>query len=93
MSVTRHHRASRDAQIVFILPFEGGSPKEAREVKPPRYPSDRREPSRPRTTPPNRKIEAPRRWREDIRRRDEVARSMMRPNASLLKAWLASANF
>jgi hypothetical protein len=44
MSGTRHHRASRDAQIVFILPFEVGSPKTAREIKPPRYPSDRREP-------------------------------------------------
>jgi hypothetical protein len=41
------------------------------------------------TCPPNRKAEGQRRLLGDMRRRDEIARSMMRPNVAALKEWLS----
>ena len=41
---------------------------------------------RPATRPPSRKTEALRRLIDDMRRRDEIVRVVMRPSAALLKA-------
>jgi len=50
MSEFRHHHA---VQIVFVETPAAGSPKTLREVKPGRYPSNRRESWRPATRPPS----------------------------------------
>jgi hypothetical protein len=86
----RHHRASRDVQIVLVpVAFEGGSPKQAREVKPGHYPHQQREPWRPqRAIPASRKTEGFKRTVDllrDLARREADARAMLRPNAALLR--------
>jgi hypothetical protein len=71
----RRHHASRE--IVFIaVPFEGGSPKPERQVKP-RYPKQVHQPAwRPRTKPPG-KTKAVKRLIDAINHNDEVARAFM----------------
>jgi hypothetical protein len=51
-----------------------------------------RKPWLPAIGPPNRKPEALKRFLDEMSRRDEIAREMMRPDVSDLKAWLAEAN-
>ena len=91
MSDARHHHASREIIIVPVpVPYEIGSPKVAREVKP-RYPrQDRLPPWRPRTKPPS-KAERIGRWLDAWRRQEEALREIMRPDAASLKAWLSRA--
>ena len=81
------HRAQRDVQVIIVEVPAAGSPEPQRQVKP-RYPQQqRREAWRPATRPPNRsKSEALRRLIDAISRNDEAARSVMRPNPTLLKA-------
>jgi hypothetical protein len=89
----RHHRASCDVQIVLV-PVEvpvAGSPKEAHRQPPPAYPINQRQPWRPPTRPPCRRVskaEALRRLLDGIRRNDEAARAMMTPSPVLMKAWM-----
>jgi hypothetical protein len=74
----RRHHAQRDVQIVLV-PFEIGSPKEARQVKPGRYPSNPREAWRPqRAIPAKRgKAEALRKLLERMNRQSEDIRAFM----------------
>jgi hypothetical protein len=93
MTDYRHHHAVRDVQVVLVpVPYEIGSPKEGRRGKPGRYPSNPREPWRPATRPPN-KAERLVRFLEDLHKRTEDARSMLRPDARLLAEWVSAANF
>jgi len=83
----RHHRANREGPIVVIVPVPvGGSPEPQRSAKPLPYPRQGREPWRPQTKPPNRKAEVWRRFLDGIRRQDEAARAMHRPNAALSRS-------
>jgi hypothetical protein len=79
----RHHRATPN--VIIVLP-DAGSPKHARPVKP-RYPQH--QPREHWTGPPKRKSKAEV-LREFMRRtpRMKAARSLMRPDAAGLAAWL-----
>jgi hypothetical protein len=80
----RHHRASREI-IIVPVPYEIGSPKHGREVKPRNYPHQRREAWRPATRPPS-KAERIARWLDGVRRQEEAVREMLKPDLALLKA-------
>jgi hypothetical protein len=82
MDAHRHHRAQ-----IILVPVEAGSPKNARTVPPPAFKRNQYEPWRPATRPPN-KAEVLRRFLDAMRRNDEAARSMMKPSASGLAAWM-----
>jgi hypothetical protein len=87
----RRHCAHRDVQVVLVpVPFEGGSPKTVRPVKP-QYPKRQRHEHW--RGPPRRisKAEVLRRFLRDIAENDRRAREMMRPDAAALKAWLRAA--
>lgn len=86
MTAYRHHVATR-REIVFIEVPVAGSPKNARDVKPGRYPHQPREHW---TGPPRRnsKADALRRLIENMRRQDEIAREFMRPDAAGFAAWM-----
>jgi hypothetical protein len=87
MNDYRHHRVSRDVQVILVpVPVPAaGSPKVARIPPPPAYPRQDRTPWRPATRPPNR-AEVLRRFLDAIHRNDEAARDMLRPNARLLRS-------
>jgi hypothetical protein len=90
----RHHRASRDVQVVIVLvPFEGGSPAPLHRGKPPRYPSTQRQVWRPRTRPPSKQRQAERivKLMRELDRRAEDARSMLTPRPDLMRAWVNAA--
>lgn len=73
------------ATIVVLVPVpSAGSPEPARSAKPGPYPRQDRTPWRPATRPPNRG-EKLARFLDAIRRSDEAARQMLRPNAALLR--------
>ena len=90
MAECRHHRASNPA-VILVLP-EGGSPKNARGVKPPRYPSHQREHW---TGPPKRrgKAEVLREFMRRIAENDRVARETMKPDIRLLQGWASGIAF
>lgn len=92
MPNARHHHASRDGPVVVLVPIPvGGSPKSVREMKP-NYPRQERLPHwRPATRPPS-KAERLARFLDTMRRQDEIVREFMKPDAALLKAWLAGVN-
>ena len=71
----RHHRASREI-IVVPVPYEIGSPKHGREVKPPAYRHDQHQPWRPATRPPN-KAEKFARFLDRIRKQEQDIRAFM----------------
>ena len=84
----RHHRASRE--IIFVpVPFESGSPKSARDIKPGKYPAQRREHW---NGPPRResKGDALVRFLDQCRRQEESVREMLRPRADLFYEWLTA---
>jgi hypothetical protein len=72
----RHHRANRDVQIVLV-PYEVGSPKEGRRLRPPRYARQQHEPWRPQRAIPATKAEALRRFLERVNRQNEEVRAFM----------------
>ena len=82
----RRHRASRDAPVILVI----GSPETIRQTKPPKYPHQRREHW---TGPPKRrgKADVLREFMRRIAEQDETARSILRPDAAALKAWLSGA--
>lgn len=86
----RHHRAERDIQIVLV-PIEVGSKKIADRAKPGRYPQEGREAWRPQQDIPRRSSKAERlvKLLNDLDRRANDARSMLRPDPAMLKAWRA----
>jgi hypothetical protein len=57
MDAYHHHRAGPDGPVVVLVPvpvpFEVGSPKAARAVKPGQYPRQDRQHWRPATAPPS----------------------------------------
>lgn len=88
----RHHHASRDGPVVVLVPIPvGGSPKEANRQRPAPYQRNPREHWRPATRPPS-KAERLARFLDTMRRQDEIVREFIKPDAALLKAWLAGAN-
>jgi hypothetical protein len=88
----RYHRASQGVQVVIVEVPAAGSPQPLKQAKPGKYPVDRRAPWRPqRSMPLSRKAEGLRRLLDAISRNDAAARSMLTPNAAMLKAWLAKA--
>jgi hypothetical protein len=82
----RRHRARRDAPVILLI----GSPETIRQTKPPRYPRDERRPWRPQRDIPN-KAEKLARFLDAMRQNDATARSILRPDAAALKAWLQAA--
>ena len=90
MSDARHHTAHRE--IIFIEVPVAGSPKEGRRLRPGPYKRNSFEPWRPATRPPN-KAERLKRFLDDMRRNDEIARECMRPDVVGLRSWLAEARF
>ena len=74
----RHHRASREI-ILVPVPYEIGSPKEGRRLRPPRYPSNPHQPWRPQRDIPAKpnKAEALRRFLERVNRQNEEVRAFM----------------
>ena len=65
-------------EIIFVTIPEAGSPKVAREAKPPHYPSNQREHWRPqRAIPGSRKAKATQRLIEGIARQDASVRDFM----------------
>jgi hypothetical protein len=89
----RHHRASRDGPVVVLVPIPvGGSPESIRQTKP-RYPrQDRPPPWRPQRAIPTKrgKAAALQRLIDYFQRQDEIVREFMRPDAAMLKSWLAT---
>ena len=83
----RHHHAANPAVILIPVPV-GGSPKNARDVKP-RYPKQQQ--LEHWTGPPKRrgKAEVLHEFMRRVveRKKAEVGR-MLRPNASLLRHWM-----
>ena len=90
----RHHHAHAPAVIVvpvpIMVPYEIGSNKVLRQIKPPSYPSDRREAWRPARAIPGRrgKAAALQRFLDYMQRQDEIVREFMRPDAAAMQAWL-----
>ncbi len=84
MADARHHHS---CEVVFVaVPFEAGSPKHAREVKP-RYPQhNRREAWRPRTRPPS-KAERLIDFMRNMAEQEAELRKALKPNAALFAAW------
>ena len=93
MSDYHQHRA---VQVVLVpipalMPMEIGSNKVLREVKPPSYPSDRREAWRPARAIPGRRGKAERlknfldRWAKQ----DADIRAFMQPDPAAMRAWLS----
>jgi hypothetical protein len=90
----RHHRASQEIVIVPIaipVPYEIGSNKVLREVKPGPYKHAQREAWRPQRDIPPRPGKAARlkNWLDAIARQEEAIREFMKPDAALRQAWLA----
>jgi hypothetical protein len=81
----RHHRASRDVQIILVPVPVAGTVKNTRYVHPPHYPRQGRSPWRPRTKPPT-KAERVARFLDQCRRQEESVREMLKPDLALLKA-------
>ena len=75
----RHHRASRDVQVIVIpVPFEAGSSQPLKWAKPPAYPSTRRAPWQPARTIPS-KATATKRLLDSIIENEMAVREMLRP--------------
>jgi hypothetical protein len=78
MADGRHHRASRDVQIVLVPVPVAGSHQPLKWAKPGRYPVQHREAWRPRTKPPS-KADDTKRLLDAIIENEAAARSMLRP--------------
>jgi len=88
----RHHRASRDVQVIIIPVPAAGSPAPLHRSEPGPYPRQERGYWRPADKPPRlSKAEALKRLLNEFRRQDEAVREMMRPSPAGLKAWLRRA--
>jgi hypothetical protein len=90
----RHHRASRDVQIVLVPVPVAGSPQPLKWAKPGKYPQQTHEPWRPQRFIPAKQRKAERivQIMRELDRREADVRAMLRPtNAAGLKAWLGRA--
>jgi hypothetical protein len=72
----RHHRASRDVQVIIVEVPSAGSPAPLHRGKPPTYKRNQWSPWRPQTRPPS-KAEATKRLFDAINRNDQAAREYM----------------
>jgi hypothetical protein len=82
----RHHVA-RPAVVLVI-----GSPEPFRTIKPSKYPVQHRQPWRPAHAPPKqRRAERIVEIAREFDRRTLDAQRMLRPDAGMLRAWLAKA--
>ena len=79
MDSYRHHRASRDVQVIFVEVPAAGSPKPVDVRRPPAYPVNQRSHWRPATRPPSRlsKAEALKRLLDTINRQEQAVRAFM----------------
>jgi hypothetical protein len=89
----RHHRASRDVQVIFVEVPVGGSPAPLHRGKPPRYPSNQWSPWRPQRSIPSKQRQAERivKIMRELDRRAEDAGQMLTPSPAGLRAWLRGA--
>jgi hypothetical protein len=86
----RHHRASRDVQVIIVPVPCGGSPAPTRRGKPGPYPRQERSYWRPADKPPRlSKAEALKRLLDEFRRQDEIVREMMTPSLAGLSIRVA----
>jgi hypothetical protein len=75
----RHHKASRDVQIVLVpVPCEAGSPEPLKWAKPAKYPFTRRAPWQPARAIPS-KASASKRLLDSIIENEEAVKSLLRP--------------
>jgi hypothetical protein len=84
----RHHRASRDVQVIIVPVPCGGSPAPLRRGKPPRYPSNHWSPWRPQRSIPSKQRQAERivKIMRELAKREADARSMLTPRPDLMRA-------
>ena len=88
----RHHRASRDVQVIIVPVPCGGSPEPLRHAKPGLYPRQGR--GYVASQRPVRRIkgaEALKRLLDEFRRQDRIVSEMMQPRADLMRAWVNAA--
>jgi hypothetical protein len=74
----RHHRVSRDVQVIVIPVPVAGSPAPLNQAKPAKYPHHQRQAWRPATRPPS-KGRATVRLLDAIIENDAAARNLLRP--------------
>ena len=77
----RHHHA---VQVIFVGMPSAGSPVPFRKTRPGPYPKQAHQPWKPRTKPPC-KAERLARFLDSIRRNDEAAPQMFKPDLAHLK--------
>jgi hypothetical protein len=84
----RHHRASRDVQVIIVPVPCGGSPAPLHRGPPPAYPRQERAPWKPQRFIPakQRKAEAIVKIMRELDRRAEDARQMLTPSPAGLKS-------
>ena len=87
MSDCRRHVATR-REIIFVPVPVAGTVKNTRFVHPPAYRHGQREGWRPQRAIPANKAQRIVRWLDQVRRQEETVREFMKPDATLLKAWL-----
>jgi hypothetical protein len=86
MADARHHHAHTPAVIIVPVPVAG--PDFQRQAKP-RYPrQDRPQPWKPAKSIPGREPEGLRRLLDFMRRRDDAARAMLRPDMTGIGAFM-----
>jgi hypothetical protein len=89
----RHHRASRDVQVIIVPVPCGGSPAPLKWAKPSKYPVQHREAWRPARSIPSKQRRAERivKLMRELAEREADARSMLTPRPDLMRAWFAKA--
>jgi hypothetical protein len=89
----RHHRASRDVQVIIVPVPCGGSPEPLHRGKPGPYPRQEREAWRPPRSIPSKQRQAERvvKLMRELAKREADARSMLIPRPDLMRAWFAKA--
>ena len=84
----RHHRASRDVQVIIVPVPCGGSPEPLGRQPPPAYKRNQWSPWRPRRYIPSKRIV---KLMRELAKREADARSMLIPRPDLMRAWFAKA--
>ena len=89
----RHHRASRDVQVIIVPVPCGGSPEPLRHQPPPAYRRNQWSPWRPQRSIPSKQRQAERivKLMRELAKREADARSMLAPRPDLMRAWFAKA--
>jgi hypothetical protein len=87
----RHHAAAR-REIIFVTIPVAGTVRETHRVKPPAYKHSQHQPWRPATRPPT-KAQRMSEFMRRVQQQSEAVRELLKPNASMLKAWRSGASF